>query len=79
MDIQKLNSAIGKKVFVVSLRMRVMRVSDYGKLEMVNEPNNIILAKMPFGDSIIPLDEILKIYDDEGYVVYDNEPTKKNK
>lgn len=82
MDLKKLKLAIGKKVFVVCLNYGVQRMSEYGKLEEVNEPNNIILAKAPFGDSIIPLDngrdKILKVYDEQGFVVYDAEKKKKS-
>ena len=84
MDFSKLQKEIGKNVFVVSLRFEVKRGSDHGKLEMINEPDNIVLALKPFGDSIIPIDngsdKILKVYNQEGIVVYDNEtPVKKEK
>ncbi len=83
MDLTKLKLAIGQNVFVVSLRNRVLRTSDYGKLEQVNEPNNIVIALKPFGDSIIPIDngsdKILKVYDKQGFVVYDAEKKSKKK
>ncbi|MEI8252838.1 MAG: hypothetical protein WCG25_03700 [bacterium] len=80
MDTKKLRANIGKKVFVVSIRFGSMRTSEHGKLNSVNEPNNIVLSLVPFGESIIPIDngsdKILKVYDKEGYVIYDNEKKK---
>ena len=80
MDLKKLKTAIGQKVFVVSMSHGVLRTSDYGKLTDVNEPNNIVLNNY-MSDSIIPIenemgDKILKVYNKEGYVVYDNEKKK---
>ena len=79
-DSKKLKTCIGQNVFVVSLRYGSLRASDYGKLDSVNESNNIILALVPFGDTIIPFnngkDKILKVYSKEGYIVYDNEGKK---
>jgi hypothetical protein len=81
MKVENLKKAIGQKVFVVSVMHGKMKTSDYGKLEAVNEPNNIIIAKQPFGDAIIPLDngndKILKVYDKQGEVIYDAEARKK--
>jgi len=83
MDLTKLKSAIGEKVFVISLSYGVTRTSDYGKLEAVNEPNNIVIALVPFGEGIIPIDngrdKILKVYDKEGSIIYDNEPVANKK
>ena len=74
---KKLKLALGQKVFVVILIHGVMKNSEYGKLAEVNEPNNIILSLQPFGESIIPIDngrdKILKVYDKQGYVIYDAE------
>lgn len=73
----KLKTSLGKKVFVVSLLSGVVRTSRYGELEEINEPNNIVICLEPFGESIVPInngvDRILKVYNDEGYVVYDSE------
>ena len=78
---KKLKLAIGQKVFVVNLIHGVVRNSEYGKLSEVNEPNNIILSLQPFGESIIPIDngsdKILKIYDKQGYVIYNAEVRTK--
>jgi len=72
---KKLELAIGQKVFVVNLINGVVRNSEYGKLVEVNNPDNIILSLQPFGESIIPIDngidKILKVYDKQGYVIYD--------
>lgn len=80
-DLKKLKATIGKKVFVVSERHGNFRSSEHGKLEQVNEPDNVVLALKPFGDSIIPIDngsdKILKVYDQQGYIVYDAETKKK--
>jgi len=79
---EKLKLAMGQKVFVVSLAQGFLRKSDYGKLEQVNEPNNIVLALIPFGETIIPIDnggdKIIKVYDKQGYVIYDAEKPSKN-
>ncbi len=80
MNLEKLKAAIGQNVFVVY--SQITRRSEHGKLEQVNEPNNIVLALKPFGHSIIPLDndngvKILKVYNKEGIVIYDNEPKLK--
>ena len=76
-NLDKLKAEIGKNIFVVSIMRGVMRTSDHGKLENVNEPNNIVIALRPFGEHVIPLDngsdKILKVYNKQGYVVYDNE------
>lgn len=78
---EKLKLALGQKVFVVILIHGVVRSSEYGKLVEVNEPNNIILSLQPFGESIIPIDngsdKILKVYDKQGYVIYDAEVSVK--
>ena len=78
---KKLKLAIGQKVFVVYLNHGVVRNSKYGELTEVNEPNNIILSLQPFGESIIPIDnrgdKILKVYDKQGYVIYDAEVSVK--
>ncbi|MCX6793217.1 MAG: hypothetical protein NTY12_04280 [Candidatus Falkowbacteria bacterium] len=78
-SLDKLKQAIGEKVFVVNLQLGVIRSSEYGMLESVNEGVNIVLV----GDSSIflacclPLgngrDKILKVYDEQGYIIYDNE------
>ena len=78
---KKLKLTIGQKVFVVNVIHGVLRSSEYGKLMEVNEPNNIILSLQPFGERIIPInngnDKILKVYDKQGYVIYDAEVSAK--
>lgn len=77
-SVEKLKNELGTKVFVVSKKFN-SRLSTYGKLESVNEGVNIVLGFGPplFGDQIVPLnndsDKILKVYNAEGYIVYDNE------
>ncbi len=77
---KKLKAVLGQKVFVVTLANDVFRSSDYGKLEIV-EDEGIVITTGAFGHSNIPFDNgrdrILKIYDKQGYVVYDAEKKKK--
>ncbi len=77
---KKLKEVLGQKVFVVTLSNGVFRSSDYGKLEIV-EDEGIVITTGSFGHSNIPFDsgrdKILKIYDKQGYVVYNAEKRKR--
>lgn len=77
MKINNLNSVVDQSVFVVCLLNGALRRSYCGKLIEINEPDNIILSRHTPGVSVIPIDckseRILKVYSDEGYIVYDNE------
>ena len=69
MDVEKLKSAIGQKVFVV-MEHEGVRNHEYGKLLYVVEPNRIEVYS-PNCVTSVSFGLILIIYNKEGLVVYE--------
>ena len=69
MNVVKLKSAIGQKVFVV-MEHEGVRNHEYGRLLYVVEPNRIDI-KSPNCITSVPFDLILIVYNKEGLVVYE--------